>query len=748
MRCLYCGNELALFKKLTRGGEFCSEAHRHRYQEEYNRLALSRLLQVEKPTAERPRPLVTTTGQKLETPPHPVAASSPDFPGGERVPEGDTHAFASQTSVLAEPPDTAPAVAPVARDPAELAGPIAQQPHPAAYEVAATPIADLSLLSTADPSFPQAKLGEQGGTLTLAGQVATIVTRVLDHAARPREGRLELREFTRAIPRVHMRLEATEPYGWESPSQPLDAATLPYPPGTPPQAWRTPERTFAIELSFGSWARLDFPSTGIELPSQTGEPEIVELPRPAPPAKPSVAGVVVVLPEEELDALETGAATPAAPPAWYATRTPAQPAHPPVAVEAPPDELLSPVDGQPASLPPPDTPPGHEPASARPTLPLPVLLNGIAPGKAKAAQVYQSVPVTTFRILLPRVSALPLRPLMALGPAPGEASQASQVQSPYAVGTPKIEPAPIEPGREEPVKVKKDAAPAPPETKPAPSRGSSTGRDGSSGAQPLPMVASAPPAAESARPAAPETGIRPDSELRGSFLDAPHLELRASETLWSRLPKMLRLSAVAALLAAVILGGYIGWNNLRGAGSPAATSVTYVRGGPMLADESGWSADWTSEAAGSDQARIFSVYRPSLTLANYRLEFKGQIENRSLGWVVRASSPQNYYAMALEITRPGLSPVVELARYAVIQGEETPRVRRPLPFPVHLDTVYKIRVDVKGSTLTTYVQDQKIDEWTDDRLKTGGVGLDNGEGERARIRQVILTPFVANVAKR
>ena len=28
MRCLYCGNELALLKKLTGGGEFCSEAHR------------------------------------------------------------------------------------------------------------------------------------------------------------------------------------------------------------------------------------------------------------------------------------------------------------------------------------------------------------------------------------------------------------------------------------------------------------------------------------------------------------------------------------------------------------------------------------------------------------------------------------------------------------------------------------------------------------------------------------------------
>src|ERR1700683_5505393 len=45
MRCLYCGKELALLKRWTSGGEFCSDAHRQQYQEEYNQLALNRLLQ-------------------------------------------------------------------------------------------------------------------------------------------------------------------------------------------------------------------------------------------------------------------------------------------------------------------------------------------------------------------------------------------------------------------------------------------------------------------------------------------------------------------------------------------------------------------------------------------------------------------------------------------------------------------------------------------------------------------------------
>ena len=47
MRCLHCGKQLALFKKLTGGGEFCSDAHKQSYHEEYNKLALSRLMEAQ-----------------------------------------------------------------------------------------------------------------------------------------------------------------------------------------------------------------------------------------------------------------------------------------------------------------------------------------------------------------------------------------------------------------------------------------------------------------------------------------------------------------------------------------------------------------------------------------------------------------------------------------------------------------------------------------------------------------------------
>ncbi len=85
MRCLYCGKELALLKRLRGGGDFCSDAHKQSYQEEYNRLALSRLLQAQKkgkqasrspgePVAPPPNasvaledPVVEETAQETET---------------------------------------------------------------------------------------------------------------------------------------------------------------------------------------------------------------------------------------------------------------------------------------------------------------------------------------------------------------------------------------------------------------------------------------------------------------------------------------------------------------------------------------------------------------------------------------------------------------------------------------------------------------------------------------------------------
>src|SRR5216683_2448730 len=87
MRCLYCGKELALLKRWTGGGEFCSDAHRQQYQEEYNQLALNRLLQA-----------------KPKSDPGPVVGSKRPGAQGSGVQDNDQESNSVAKPVAAAPP--------------------------------------------------------------------------------------------------------------------------------------------------------------------------------------------------------------------------------------------------------------------------------------------------------------------------------------------------------------------------------------------------------------------------------------------------------------------------------------------------------------------------------------------------------------------------------------------------------------------------------------------------------------------
>ena len=50
------------------------------------------------------------------------------------------------------------------------------------------------------------------------------------------------------------------------------------------------------------------------------------------------------------------------------------------------------------------------------------------------------------------------------------------------------------------------------------------------------------------------------------------------------------------------------------------------------------------------------------------------------------------------------------------------------------NTLFKIRFDAVGDHFTTYVQDEKVDDWTDGHIKTGGVGLYSDRGEVATLK--------------
>ena len=118
--------------------------------------------------------------------------------------------------------------------------------------------------------------------------------------------------------------------------------------------------------------------------------------------------------------------------------------------------------------------------------------------------------------------------------------------------------------------------------------------------------------------------------------------------------------------------------------------------------EGGWVEGWGGDPNGLHVGRQITIYRPSLKLSDYRLEFQGSIDTKSVGWVFRAADPENYYAMKLMTVSSGLSPKVALFKYLVVEWKQTQVGRVPIDLAVQPDTVFDVRVDVRGPQFTTY----------------------------------------------
>lgn len=150
----------------------------------------------------------------------------------------------------------------------------------------------------------------------------------------------------------------------------------------------------------------------------------------------------------------------------------------------------------------------------------------------------------------------------------------------------------------------------------------------------------------------------------------------------------------------------------------------------------GWAKSWRYGQATFLEPGSLALYKPSLTLRDYSLEFLGQIQSHSLNWVFRAKDLKNYYAIRLVVKGNGPMPNAQVIQYAVIDGkEERPKVM-PTPYPVRPDTMYLVRVDVQGSDFNIYLQGQPLYSFSDDRLPEGGVGFFGPKGDKSYLRWV------------
>ncbi len=786
MRCLYCGKELALLKRWTGGGEFCSDAHRQQYQEEYNKLALNRLLQAQPSGEQKPEKTPEKIPEKAKeskpkASPEPRALPEPAIapvvaPAVAEVREPKPQpklqpkpepVMEPVRAVAPEPVHQVVAVEPEP-EPEEEEAPLewgffVELPAPVTAETRAMASGEYDFVRTFQPALPSGNGHVWGLELAEAGQVVLEPSsRILDHVAAKVERKLELREFVRSAPKVDFDLRAAGYAGLlDKSEEPMDILIFPRPPQGSPPLWKEAEQEFAFETQLGALGQVPFGTTGVE--DNLDDAGTVR--RAAPDPEPQVARAVEAAPEPKPDPVAEKPAPPAPAPAPVPAPTSSRPVAPPVASAPPKVERSS----KPLFVRPPTTRPAAAPAAAAvvekksdpipeiATKPLPVTLHGLAAGRGKPLQVFTSALSSSVDVQIPRSNALPLRPVMVLGALPAEEKKVEKIEEkkieerrPERTVVVKSEPKRPQNGRPDPRfnNGKGGRRPDVRVSEPEPEREkvavAAVAKEAPAAPKPTPAVRPEPraepkpepKAVPEVRPAAlkqPEPELAKPAPMSAPYtppdLGLPNLSMESSGGFFSKLPMAAKAGA-----AVVALAGIIAVLTLGNKGKSAADGGQVVEAGtPLAVVDSGWITDWGAEP-GVRRVHEISVLKPSLTLSDYRLEFQAQIETKALGWVYRAKDGKNYYVNRLEIVKPGLDPTVALVRFAVINGEEQPRSQFPLSLPVHVDTLYKIRFDAVGDKFTTYVQDQKVDEWTDSRLKMGGVGLYNERGERMSLK--------------
>lgn len=151
---------------------------------------------------------------------------------------------------------------------------------------------------------------------------------------------------------------------------------------------------------------------------------------------------------------------------------------------------------------------------------------------------------------------------------------------------------------------------------------------------------------------------------------------------------------------------------------------------------SGSEMKWSYDNMGFVRPGALALLRPTLPLADYQVEFTGRLEQKAIGFAFRAADGANYQAVKLVLEKLGPLPEVHVVRYTVLNGREGPRSDKSLPMRLAGDAFYTVHLDVRGNDFTLMIQEKMADFWSDDRLKTGGIGFFCGKGEVACLRRV------------
>jgi len=646
-------------------------------------------------------------------------------------------------------------------------------PVPALAEVAGMSKPDVEFANSSVTLLPQAQAApaETEGRLIIAARVASILPEGADWVAH-RQRTLEIRDFVRSAPKPEINLKPAGETELPSFTEPFKIALQPYAAEPASALAQEPSSDFPpLVVEFVEFARADFEPTawGETVAGEVADQELTaeEMEQEGIPTMESSRMEPVRVDPVRFESArpQPFQFEPVKIDPVFMERTTAKPdaanqSATPAASEAEPTE---PTPAETASRPIPEAV----------TRPEPVTLHGIAPSRGKSLQVFASALAREAEIQSPRQNSLPLRPVMVLGPVDSSAAETLEKSAPEKATAEKQDPRNLNPKRKSDVRVLSLPTKTPAKVenpKPALVKSSEPKPVEAASAEPKPATAKAaepkpveskPAESKSAneKPAEPQKPPSKKDDVRKPAALAPELapvaeaphhpapinpappipDLLGLPTLslenpsfWSRIPTAVRLGIIAAVIAAGGAGVFL---TSRGSGAMPGktTQEVVVEDGPPLATTAGWIQDWFTDPKGSKVARHVDVLRGSLAMHDYRVELEGQIDRGAIGWVFRANN-KNFYAEKIALVTPGLDPAIALVHIAVVDGQEVVREEHPLKLKVHVDTQYKIRLDVVGHRFTTWVQDQQVDEWNDARIDAGGVGLYYDAGDSAHLK--------------
>ena len=822
MRCLYCGSELALLKKLAGEGQFCSDVHRQKYQDEFSQLALNRLMQAQtplpRPETKNARPVTKPKDLEAVPPavapaprvlqaPLPPASGAPKPPAPPRAPQPnplptappidasanrepvppstDPFRFAPSHGVAAEPapktaaPPAKPQTGPVSN---KLAGYRIYLPDSQAAAPESRPFHQVAFKAVV-PALPAAAGLRTCGFADWEDLAGLALTEFAATQRTPEAAQEVSAESVVASPAASEAEAAATPVALEPVAHAGDAEEAPQAPAAtgaeadavadpgldPPEPGEPAEPAdFSLAATL---ARLSEASEPVTPPAPV-ECEM-EPPEPRPLSlhgRLRERGLVKPKPREERAPIpqrcrELAAAPPVISPAAMA----AHPAPASVRSRGFPVELewtestaitLALTGGdffeQGAAL---IASRGHLPAASpspnealeagetagksalEPAPPAPIRCGRLALTPLTIAPVPSGfevreisvIPVAPAspRIHLPKAGLLPFRPRFGFAPMPDsmrppardtEEQEARRRRSKAPSAISLIEPPPA-PARAEPAK---PAIPEPPVQLAA--------------NHPAPRPNTPPPAP--VRPSEPAPKPAPPAPVKATNPEPESFAIPAFARKLppppAGMPGWVKIALPLVLVAAG--GGWFAFQSSATASEPAAAPRVNPSEGSQL-NPAGWDIEPAADLTGAARDRRISVYKPSLTVHDYRLSFTGTITSKAVGWAFRVSDLKNYYAMKIELGQPGTP--ARLVRWAVVDGQQQPSKSIDLPAGPAASgsglAVFRVRLEVRGSRASTYIGGARVDSWTDSRLKTGGVGFLSERGEKADYSDVRIS---------